>query len=273
MNTIGKEDYQEPRCLLSGEAFGEPEKYEPIPLHRVIGKFDEYCARRDFSAAERHLDYWLAEARQTGDRRGEFSLQNERMGFYRKQGRREEAFAAAEAALALIAVADPVAAATCHVNVGTVYDSFGKPGRAVPEFRAAQAGYEAELDPKDPRLGGLYNNMALALAGTGEYAEANALYQRALDIMEGTAYGPWEQAMTWLNLADAGAAEHGLEAAEETVQHCLERAEALLDDETISRNAYYAFICEKCAPGFDYYGWFAYAAELRERAERYYERT
>ena len=273
MNPIGKEEYAEPRCLLSGEPFGAPEKFEPIPLRRVVGKLDEYCERRDFAAAERHLNYWLAEARQTGDRRGEFSLQNERMGFYRKQGRREEDYAAAEAALALIGVADPVAAATCHVNVGTVYDCFGEPARAVPEFRLAREGYETALDPKDPRLGGLYNNMALALAGTGAYAEADALYRRALEIMEGTAYGPWEQAMTWLNMADAAAAEQGLEAAEDTIREDLEQAARLLDDVSTPRNAYYAFICEKCAPGFDYYGWFAYAAELRERAGRYYERA
>lgn len=273
MEAIGKEEYQEPRCLLGMEPLGEPERLAPVPLRRVVEKLDEYCARRDFAGAERHLDYWLAEARQAGDRRGEFSLQNERMGFYRKQGRREEAYAAAGAALELISAADEVSAATCHVNVGTVYDSFGEPERAVPEFQAARVGYEAALDPKDPRLGGLYNNMGLALAETGDYAEADRLFRRALDIMEGTAFGPWEQAMTWLNMADAAEREHGAEAAEEPIQDCLTHAQALLDRESPPRNAYYAFICEKCAPGFDYHGWFFYAAELRERAERCYEWT
>ena len=270
MSTIDKEDYLEPRCLLGMAPLGDAEAPAPLPLRRVVEKLDEYCARRDFAGAERHLDYWLAEARQSGDRRGEFSLQNERMGFFRKQGRREDAYAAAEAALALIAEADEVSAATCRVNVGTVYENFGEPARALPEFEAARGAYERFLPAGDPRLGGLYNNMALSLTGLGRCGEAMALYRRALKVMEGTRYGPWEQAMTWLNMADAVTAELGDEGAEEEAGEYLKRAEALLNDESVPRDAYYAFVCEKCAPGFDYYGWFYFAAELRERAENYY---
>ncbi|MBR1659115.1 MAG: tetratricopeptide repeat protein, partial [Oscillospiraceae bacterium] len=123
---------------------------------------------------------------------------------------------------------------------------------------------------EDPRLGGLYNNMGLALAATGRFGEAEALFRLALKQMEGTRYGPWEQAVTWLNLADTFTAQRGYEEAEEDVRLCLEQAEALLNRTEPVWDGYYAFVCEKCAPGFDHHGWFAFARELEERSEKLY---
>ena len=37
-----------------------------------------------------------------------------------------------------------------------------------------------------------------------------------------------------------------------------------------ARIGYYAFVCEKCAPTFDHYGYFLAAEELKETAERIY---
>ena len=40
-----------------------------------------------------------------------------------------------------------------------------------------------------------------------------------------------------------------------------------------ARDGNYAFVCEKCAPTFHYYGYFLWGAELEERARAIYERT
>ena len=48
-------------------------------------------------------------------------------------------------------------------------------------------------------------------------------------------------------------------------------AKKLLDTPTLPQNGYHAFVCEKCAPTFEYYGYFLYANELKERAKRIYE--
>lgn len=272
MSTIEKEDYLEPRCLLSMTPMGEQAPLAKIPLQRVIEKLDEYTDKRAYAAAGRHINYWLAEARAVGDKRGEFSLLNERMGFYRKQGRRAKAYESAEAALALLGAVgeDSIGAGTCYVNCGTVYDNFDEPDKALEMFQKARPIYEKELNAADPRLGALYNNMGLALAALKRWDEANALFQNALDVMT---LVPVDQAITWLNMADTAAAERGEVEAEETVQGYLEHAAACLDAEGQPRNGYYAFVCSKCAPGFGHYGWFAYANELKERAEQYYERT
>ena len=60
------------------------------------------------------------------------------------------------------------------------------------------------------------------------------------------------------------------ERGAEKIEQCLDLAEALLERPELPRNGYYAFVCEKCAPTFAYYGYFAFAEELNRRAEAIY---
>ena len=83
--------------------------------------------------------------------------------------------------------------------------------------------------------------------------------------------GRLEMAVTELNLADLAAASKGILEAEDEIEAHLDRAEALLEAPGNPRSGYYAFVCEKCAPSFGYYGRFAYAEELQARAKRIYE--
>ena len=53
----------------------------------------------------------------------------------------------------------------------------------------------------------------------------------------------------------------------------MDEALSLLDTPGIPRDGYYAFVCEKCAPAFEYYGYFLAAEDLKERAKRIYERA
>ena len=76
-----------------------------------------------------------------------------------------------------------------------------------------------------------------------------------------------------MNLANLAEAEHGLAEAEEAISAYLEKASALLDTESVPHDGYYAFVCEKCAPTIDYYGWFIAANDLKERAKAIYERA
>ena len=85
--------------------------------------------------------------------------------------------------------------------------------------------------------------------------------------------GELEQAITHLNIADLFEQKDGIEKAENEINLRLDTAEKLLDTETLPKNGYYAFVCEKCAPTFLYYGRFAYANELKKRAKEIYERS
>ena len=79
-NALQPEDYVEPACLLCGEPYGAERKVNPVPQQRIIQKLDEYMSRRDYDGAERHLLYWLEEARLGGDQRGELLVRNELVG-------------------------------------------------------------------------------------------------------------------------------------------------------------------------------------------------
>ena len=190
---LEKEDYIEPNCVLCGKP-GEEVGAEPVPVGRILDKLREYEDRSDWEAVERHLKYWLAEAEANHDERGQLMLNNELMGYYRKQGRQEEAFAHAE-----------------------------------------------------------------------------EMFRKAIAVMKQQEYGELEQAITWLNMADAAEAALGAEAAEEKVGDYLDTAEELLDTESLPRNGYYAFVCEKCAPVFGHYGYFATEAELMRRAKEIHD--
>ena len=248
----------------------------PVPFQRVMDKVNECMSRRDLPGVERVLTYWLEEARAGGDLRGQLLIRGEMVGHYRKTGERDKAHESAEDALRLIGALGfegTATAATALINIATAFHSFGETAEALPLFARARAILEG-LEGTDPALlGGLYNNMGLCLAAAGQYAEAHSLFDRAMAQMARTPGGALEQAITCLNRAGALEAEWDGEAAEARIAALLEEASRLLDQPGLPRNGYMAYVCETCAPTFDYYGFFAEAAALRERAEAIYAGT
>ena len=266
---MDREDYMDPACPLCGKP-GETEPARPIPVGRVLEKLDEYEQADDMAGAERHLLYWLAEAEQNRDLRGQLTLNNELMGMYRMSGKHEQALVRSEKAAELVArlgLEETITAGTTWLNSGTVRVAAGNPAEGLIFFRKAEDNYGRNLSPDDPRRGGLYNNMGLCLTALEKYPEASEAFRKALDITARKEHGETEQAITWLNLADALAAEKGPEDAEDEVNDCLDKAAELLDTPSLPQNAYYAFVCDKCAPVFGHYGYFLEEAELRRRVE------
>ena len=239
-------------------------------------KVDAYMSRRDYAGVERHLLYWLEEAKLGHDQKGELMIRNELIGHYRKVQDCDHALLQIEDALRLLDDMDfrgTITEGTTCVNAATAYQAFGENARAVQLFERAKAVYESIPSVKAELLGGLYNNMALALVEEKRFDEAFALYQKALDTMAHAEHGALEQAITYLNMADAAEAQNGLLDASEAIDTYLGTAQTLLDTPTLVRDGYYAFVCEKCAPTFEYYGWFAAANDLNERAGAIYERA
>ena len=244
-----------------------------IAIDRILSKLDEYLNKNDYISAEKHLVYWLSEAISGCDPKTEILINNELMGLYRKLGQKEKALSAVSSALAKIAelgIEAQVGSATTFLNSATVYKAFGDPDRSLPLFIKAKAIYEAELDPLDARLGGLYNNMALTLVDLERYDEAYELYEKAIAIMNKNESGALEVAITYLNIASAKEAELGIIEAESAITDLLQNAKDILEA-CKNRDGYYAFVCEKCASVFRYYGYFLYENELKERARRIYE--
>ena len=158
------------------------------------------------------------------------------------------------------------------MNAATAYDAFGEDERALELFQNARKAYEGNERTEPELLGGLYNNMALAHVALGRFEEALSLFGQALEQMEKTPGGEPERAVTCLNMADALEAWEGADAAAR-IREQVEEAYRLLKDAPVPRDGYYAFVCEKCAPGFGHHGRPDWAAELMRTAEEIYERS
>ena len=256
-------------CLKGG---GRVQGIGAVPQQRIREKLDEYMSRRDYDGVTRHLNYWLEEARAAGDLRGELMIRNEFVGHCRKIADREGALTHIGAALALLERLEldgTVIEGTTCVNAATTLNAFGENERALALFQRARAAYgSGQVDPG--LLGGLYNNMALTCASLGRYKEADRLYDLAMEAMAKAPNGALEQAITCLNRANLVEARDGMEAGEGAIYDLLDEAAGLLHRPELPRDGYYAFVCEKCVPTFDYYGYFAEAAALKEEAERIY---
>lgn len=268
---LSKEDYEEPKCLLNMH----PE-VTPVPIRRIIDKLDSYLNKNDYDAAERHLRYWLTEADACHDMRGKLTILNEQIGLYRKTDKESKCLCTISEALMLADSMDMEQSATYGttlINAATGYNAFGKAQEALPLYRKAQIVYEKVLDLDDGRLGGLYNNMALTLTELKNFNEAEDLFYRAIKVMEKQENGGLEVAITHLNIADLIAARDGFENGEKEIEKHLQQAEKLLYSESLPKDGYYAFVCEKCAPVFGYYGYFLTEQELNRRAREIHERA
>ena len=65
----------------------------------------------------------------------------------------------------------------------------------------------------------------------------------------------------------------GLEEGENIIFDLLDKAYECFNNPVLEMNGYYAYVCDKCYPTFEYYGCFLYAEELKKRMESIYERT
>ncbi len=273
---LNKFDYAEPSCpLCDGKDFYYPQKDAPlgsIPVGRIIDKVDALFFKNDYAEAGRLLVYWRDEAVALRDRRGELSMESELVGYYRKQKEREKALASVARALALVkelGQGEMASGATVLLNCATAYKAFGMANEALPLYRRAEEIYKRVLDPSDARFGGLYNNMALTLTDLCEFEAAEAAYCGALEIMKQIPGGEAECAITYINMA------HLYETAgtPEKIEDCMQTAYRLLKSDQLTHDGYYAFVLEKCAPSFGYFGDPAAYEELKKEAERIYERA
>ena len=271
------EDYLEPECVICDKPVGTKQKIQRIPQARISRRLDELMGQKEYGQAENLLKYWVAEAKANGDVQGEFMVYNEMMGYYRKMGLKKEGYEAINKALELLPGLEyeqTVSGATCYTNAATVYTAFNEPDKALHLFRKAEQIYLDNIKNNEFKYASLCNNMALALVQLKNYAEADKYYRRSLEVLEQCPSSELEKAMAWLNIADAVIAQKGVnEESENEIVEYLYNAQLCLDDETVERDSYYAFVRDKCYPIYEYFQWYSYADELKERIREINERT
>ena len=154
----------------------------------------------------------------------------------------------------------------CALGRAEVYRDMGKLTQSLQELDYLSGAVEQTAEY-------LYQRAATVNAIGGNPQEAVALYEKALDRMGTVPGGELEQAITCLNMADLMEKKDGPQAAETKIYELLDRAYDLLTGSGVNEDGYYAFVCEKCAPAFSYYGYFLAAEELQKKAEEIYERN
>ena len=254
-------------------------KAEDVPLGRIeVGrmteKLDALFDRNDLPGAGRVLEYWHAEARRLRDERGELSVLNEEIGYFRKTENAEKAKEAIDRALFLLQrhdLAQTVSGATMLLNIATTKKAFGKAAEALSLYESALAVYREKLPAGDARLGGFWNNYGLALADEGLTKKAEAAYTRAIDIMSALPDGKPEAAISYINLAQVYGQDE--EKSGEDILACYERALALLSDAENKRNGNYFFVLSKCAPTLREAGFIEEANDMERQVKEFYERS
>ncbi len=246
---------------------------EAVPVQTIIADLDRYLDSNDYASAELHLNCWLDQAKSRHDSSGQLTILNEQIGLYRKLQREEPCKAAIDKALNLLLSMqqeNTVSGATTYINAATGYSSFHDYHSALPLYHKAKLIFESRLLANDSRLASLYNNMAVCLTSLNRFREAESLYTDAIEILQHVPLGEAELAVTYCNLADLAYAEFGPVDSEEMVQDYLKKAEDCLNSSNLLHNGHYAFVCEKCAPVFGFYGRFVSDREFRKRAENIY---
>ena len=247
-----------------------------ININNLIAELDNILSRNDYSSARDFLEKWVEIAQNQNDNKSLFSLCNECIGLYRKIGDRDNCYKYCQKALNLLSALNmesTVTGATGFINCATAYKAFGEAEKSIPLFEKAVYLYEALLPENDPKLAGLYNNFALSLVDLKDFEKAFELYEKAIRVLDRNPQFNLEQAVSYLNMANAVEAQKGLEDACEEIDVLLDKAQWVLDEKHSETDGNYAFVCEKCASTFGYYGRFLYEKELKERARAIYERT
>ena len=273
---LDKFDYAEPVCpLCDGKEFYYPDADAPlgrIPVGRILQKVDSFFDKNDYAEAGRLLRYWKQEAVDLKDKSGELAIESELVGFYRKQKDKENGLNSVNRALELVNELNQnelASGATVYINCATAYKEFNMPSEAMPLYNKAEQIYNKVLQKDDARFGGLYNNMAITLADLGNLKEAETAYFKALDVMKKAKNGENECAITYINLAHM----YDNFNMKDKIDECMQKALSLLKSKNLEHNGYYAFVIEKCAPSFKYFGDNDTCEQLLKEAESIYARA
>ena len=271
-------DYQEHKFpSSSGENFyfsQTQSQRKKIPVPRIIGELDEILQFEQYDKAEKLILHWIEEAEKISDLQGELSLQSELTGLYRKTKNKELAMKVVARCFQILEMDgfdNQIFTADILINGATTLISFGLGKEGLNRYKKAEAIYHMHYKDGDFHFAPLYNNYGLALMAVGEKEKGKATFEKAVDCLMKYPDKSLDLAISYLNLADAYDPE--LDEELEKIEELVELAAECFENPLLKRDGYYAFVCKKCAPIFDYHGYFYVKNLLLERVKTFYEGT
>lgn len=175
-----------------------------MKAEEVLARADALFAAGRSGEAAAYMEQALSEAKAAGDWGLRLTLTNELMGYYRAASRFDRAWAYVDEARQLLeehGVTRTLAGVTTLLNIATVCRASGDPAEALKLYRQVEQVYREQGLTADVRLGGLYNNMAVASLEQGERRQALDYASAAAAAVDEAADAAGERATVYTNLA------------------------------------------------------------------------
>ncbi len=156
-------------------------------VEEILRILDQLFDEHQLDQIEPFLTEQLDAAYQIGDYNCCVTVLNELIGFYRDMSRFNEMTAACERTMQLLeqmGLKDSIPYATTLLNIATAKRARGDYEEALENYKEVFPIYQKNLEPTDPRYAALYNNLSLLYQEMGNYKQAVAAQNRALQIVE-----------------------------------------------------------------------------------------
>lgn len=178
---------------------------EETNINQVLEGLDVLFSRKEMEKAEEYLQRHLKAFMEKGDASAVITIVNELIGFYRSMGEHEKSTFYCEQIVSFMQMCKlkgTVPYATTLLNAATAYRAAGNAAIALEYYMQVEIIYKEQLDSKDYRFAGLYNNLSLLYEERADYEKAAEALEKALEIIP--LYGEqtrMELATTYTNLA------------------------------------------------------------------------
>ena len=223
-----------------------------MDIKEILKRSDElFQEGRSLRAAEFLRDK-TSQAREAGEWETELSIINELMGYCRSVSRLDDAWEYALRAVEIVnrhGMENTAEGMTACLNVANVYRASGKLKEALELYRRIEQVYGKLEMEEDYRLGGLYNNMAVAYLELGELDESVRYGEKAVQILNKISGAEDECATVYGNLAGAmlNGRRPDLKRAEEYTNAAIQIFETVCNDSphypgAIAMKAYIAYL-------------------------------
>lgn len=251
-----------------------------MDIENILHEYDEMIARGQLQEAVGYLEKQAAECVKDGESTSAITIFNELEGFWRVAGDKAKSYAAAEAALGLIAscgMEGSIGHATTLLNYATAKTAFGEVKEALELYHRVMKIYDWQLPEDDYRYAGLYNNMAQSLLRVNDVKSAGEYFAKSLEMLKKMQDVESETATCHANLAICLMAQKKFDEAEENLTKS-ERLFAFLPgdphaDSMLATRGQLEYMLGRFAEAAGYYRRAAENIEKRFGRNPYYERA
>lgn len=195
-----------------------------MEVRKYLETLDSLYARGDLGEAERMLDGWLKEARESGNFGAMLTFYNEMEGLYRTTGRAGKAAEFSDEALHLIAqmgLEQTIHHGTTLLNGATANRVAGNLGKALNMYQEAAHIFEKLGHSTSYQMGSLYNNISHIYQVQGQHEKALESLDKAFGLVSGMANNDAELATTRVCMSLSYMALGQLEEAGELLNKAL----------------------------------------------------